>query len=44
LTYRFYFKNRSVFFQPDLQYIVHPGGAGRIDNALLLGVQLGINF
>jgi porin len=44
LTYRFYFKNRSVFFQPDLQYIVHPGGTGRVDDALLLGVQLGINF
>jgi porin len=44
LTYRLYFHNDSVFFQPDLQYINHPGGAGRVDDALVLGAQMGINF
>ena len=44
LLYRFYFHQHAVFFQPDLQYIVRPGGTGDIDNALVLGVQLGINF
>src|SRR5262249_10250826 len=44
LTYRFYFARRSLFVQPDLQYIVQPGGTGRIDNALVLGCQVGINF
>jgi carbohydrate-selective porin OprB len=33
-----------LFIQPDLQYIIQPGGTGRRDNALVLGVQLGINF
>jgi porin len=44
LFYRFYFRNHAVFFQPDLQYIVRPGGTGKIDNALVLGCHLGINF
>jgi porin len=44
LTYRFYFAQHSVFFQPDLQYIVQPGGTGDGDNALVLGFQAGINF
>jgi porin len=44
LLYRFYLHQHAVFFQPDLQYIVRPGGTGDIHNALVLGVQLGINF
>jgi porin len=44
LFYRFYFDKHAVFFQPDLQYIVHPGGTGKIDNAVVLGCRLGINF
>jgi porin len=43
-TYRFYFEKNSLFFQPDLQYIVHPGGSGRIKDAVVLGCQLGFNF
>jgi porin len=43
-TYRFYFRNRSLFVQPDLQYIVHPGGSSHVDDALVLGCQVGINF
>jgi len=44
LTYRFYFRQSSIFFQPDLQYIIKPGGTGNIDNALVLGFQIGFNF
>jgi len=44
LTYRFDFRKGAVFIQPDLQYIIQPGGTSRRDNALVLGVQLGINF
>jgi porin len=44
LTYRLYFQKSAVFFQPDLQYVIRPGGIGRIDNALVLGCQIGINF
>lgn len=34
----------STYFQPDVQYIVQPGGTGDIDNALVLGFQFGITF
>jgi polyphosphate glucokinase len=44
LTYRFYFAKRALFVQPDVQYIVQPGGTGELDNALVLGCQIGINF
>jgi porin len=44
LFYRLYFHRHSVFVQPDLQYIVRPGGTGQIDNALVLGFQVGVNF
>jgi porin len=44
LTYRFDFRKGAVFIQPDLQYIIQPGGTGRLNNALVLGAQLGINF
>lgn len=44
LTYRLYFQKTAAFFQPDFQYIFRPGGTGRIDNALVLGCQIGFNF
>ena len=34
----------STYIQPDVQYIVQPGGTGAIDNALVLGVQFGASF
>jgi carbohydrate-selective porin OprB len=36
----------ALFFQPDLQYIIRPGAAGKIDDALVpvLGCQIGVNF
>jgi len=44
LTYRLAFLRSALFFQPDLQYIIRPGGTGRIPDALVLGAQLGVNF
>jgi len=35
---------RFFYVQPDLQYIVNPGGTGHIPNALVLGAQVGITF
>jgi porin len=34
----------STYFQPDLQYIVQPGGTGGIENALVVGFQFGASF
>ncbi len=44
LTYRINLRNAAVYIQPDLQYIIRPGGTGQIENALVLGCQIGINF
>jgi porin len=44
LTYRYYLDNHSVYFQPDFQYIAHPGGSGKYDDAVVLGCRLGVNF
>jgi porin len=43
-TYRFNFRKEALFFQPDIQYVINPGGTGNIDNALVLGCQIGANF
>ena len=43
-TYRFNLRKGALFFQPDLQYVIRPGGTGEINDALVLGCQLGINF
>jgi porin len=34
----------GVQVQPDLQYLINPGAGGRYPNALVVGVQLTINF
>jgi porin len=44
LTYRFRFYRDAVFLQPDLQYIIRPGGTGKIADAFVAGFQIGINF
>ena len=44
LTYRFHFRESALFFQPDLQYVVRPGGTGKLGDAFVLGCQLGVNF
>lgn len=43
-TYRIALPGNSVFVQPDLQYIIRPGGTGQFGNALVLGCQIGVNF
>jgi len=44
LTYRFDLRRGACFIQPDFQYIVSPGGTGRLRNAAVLGAQFGIIF
>ena len=36
--------NRFAYIQPDVQYVVRPGGTGNIPNATVLGVQFGASF
>jgi porin len=43
-NYTFRFRNGAFFFEPDLQYIIRPGGTGNIPNALVVGAQVGLNF
>lgn len=33
-----------MFIEPDVQYIIRPGGTGDIDNALVCGARFGFNF
>jgi porin len=33
-----------AYVQPDVQYIVSPGGKGNIPNAFIIGAQLGLKF
>jgi porin len=43
-TYGFRFLGGALFLQPDLQYIIRPGGTGQISDAFVGGVRVGINF
>jgi porin len=43
-TYRFDMCKGALFVQPDIQYVIRPGGTGQISNAVVLGCQLGVNF
>ena len=36
--------SRRVSLQPDIQYVINPGGRAKVDNALVVGVQLWIEF
>ena len=38
------FLGDAFFFQPDLQYIIRPGGTDRTSNAVVIGFQTGVNF
>jgi len=42
-SYRVQF-NKWAYVQPDLQYIIRPGGTGLTQNATVLGFQLGVTF
>jgi len=44
LTYRLALLKSALYFQPDLQYVFRPGGAGQIPDALVLGAQVAVNF
>ena len=33
-----------MFIQPDLQYIIRPGGTGDTENALVVGSRFGLSF
>jgi carbohydrate-selective porin OprB len=35
---------RRLTVQPDIQYVINPGGVSSIGNAVVLGVQLAIEF
>jgi carbohydrate-selective porin OprB len=35
---------RGIAIFPDIQYVIRPAGVGHIDNALLPGVRLSIQF
>ncbi len=43
-TYRFNLRKGALFIQPDIQYVINPGGTGQINDALVLGCQIGFNF
>ena len=43
LAHRFQL-TRWSYFQPDLQYVIDPGGTGDISNALVIGAQMGFTF
>ena len=43
-TYRLGFSRDAFFFQPDLQYIIRPGGTDRTSNAVVIGFQTGSTF
>jgi len=36
--------SKFFYVQPNIQYIVRPGGTGSIPNALVLGAQIGVEF
>lgn len=36
--------NKFMFLQPDIQYVINPGGTGDYGNALVLGAQMGVTF
>ncbi len=44
VTHRLQFYQGALFIQPDVQYVINPGGTGTIGNALVLGCQVGVNF
>ena len=35
---------KFAFVQPDIQWVINPGGTGNIPNAFVLGAQMGVTF
>jgi len=44
LNWKFLLLEGAIFVQPDLQYILQPGGTGQIPDAFVAGLQAGVNF
>jgi len=47
LVYEFGYRinmTKFAYIQPDVQWVINPGGAGNIPNALVLGAQIGVTF
>ena len=36
--------SKFAYIQPDIQFVSRPGGTGRIDDAVVIGAQVGISF
>ncbi len=36
--------NQFLYVQPDIQWVINPGGRSEIPNALVLGAQMGVTF
>jgi porin len=36
--------SRWLQVQPDVQYIINPGGTGKIRDALVIGFQIAVNL
>jgi porin len=43
LAHRFQIK-KWAYFQPDIQWVIDPGGTGRIPNVVVIGAQMGLTF
>ncbi len=43
-TYRFNLHKGALFIQPDIQYVINPGGTGQINDALVLGCPAWLQF
>jgi len=43
LAHRFQL-TKFAYIQPDVQFVTRPGGTGNIDNAVVVGAQVGISF
>ena len=43
LAHRFQLTSWS-YFQPDIQYVINPGGTGDIPDAVVMGAQMGFTF
>jgi carbohydrate-selective porin OprB len=36
--------SKCTYVQPNVQWVIHPGGRDGIPNALVLGAQIDVNF
>jgi carbohydrate-selective porin OprB len=38
------FPGNFAYIQPDIQFVSRPGGTGTIDDAVVIGAQMGVSF